>query len=51
VGIVVGAGSLGGFLVPWAAGALGDRFGTPAALALLALLALAIAAAPRATAR
>jgi fucose permease len=51
VGIVVGAGSLGGFLVPWAAGALGDRFGTPAVLALLAVLALAIAAAPRATAR
>ncbi len=48
VGIVVGAGSLGGFVVPWAAGALGDRFGTPAALGLLAALSLAIAATPRA---
>ena len=47
VGIVVGAGSLGGFVVPWGAGALGDRFGTPATLGLLAVLALVIAAAPR----
>jgi fucose permease len=47
VGVVVAAGSLGGFLVPWAAGALGDRFGTGASLALLAALALAIALAAR----
>jgi hypothetical protein len=43
----VGAGSLGGFLVPWAVGALGDRLGTPAVLAALAGLALVIALAPR----
>lgn len=47
IGIVVGAGSLGGFVVPSAAGALGDRYGTPAVLALLAGLALTIALAPR----
>jgi fucose permease len=47
VGLVVGAGSFGGFVVPWAAGALGDRFGTNAALAGLAALALGIALAAR----
>jgi len=48
VGIVVAAGSLGGFAVPWAAGALGDRFGTAASLGMLAALALGIAVAARA---
>lgn len=48
VGVVVAAGSLGGFAVPWAAGALGDRFGTGASLGLLAALALGIALAARA---
>lgn len=48
VGIVVGAGSLGGFSVPWLAGALGDRLGPAAAVGSLAALALAIAVAARA---
>ncbi len=47
VGLVVGAGSFGGFAVPWAVGALGDRFGTHAALGALAALALTIALAAR----
>ena len=47
VGLVVAAGSFGGFAVPWAAGALGDRFGTPASLGALGALALAIALAAR----
>ena len=47
VGIVVAAGAFGGFAVPWAAGALGDRFGTGASLGLLAALALGIALAAR----
>jgi len=45
VGLVVGAGSLGGFCVPWLAGALGDRLGPAAAVGSLAGLSLAIAAA------
>jgi len=41
VGVVVGAGALGGFVVPWLAGALGDLAGTgPALLALAGLLLL-----------
>ena len=48
VGLVVGAGSVGGFVVPWAAGALGDRLGAPALLAALALLGAGIALAARA---
>jgi fucose permease len=47
VGLVVGAGGLGGFAVPWLAGALGDRLGAPAAVASLAALALAVALAAR----
>ena len=47
VGLVVGAGSLGGFVVPWAVGAFGDRFGANAALGALAALGLALALAPR----
>ncbi len=45
VGLVVGAGSLGGFCVPWWAGAFGDRLGPSAAVGSLAALALLIAAA------
>ena len=45
VGLVVGAGALGGFCVPWLAGALGDRLGPSAAVGSLAALALLIAAA------
>jgi fucose permease len=41
VGVVVGAGALGGFVVPWLAGALGDRAGlVPALLALAGLVLL-----------
>jgi len=47
VGIVVAAGAFGGFAVPWAAGAVGDRFGTGASLGLLAALAVGIALAAR----
>jgi fucose permease len=43
VGLVVGAGSLGGFALPWLAGALGDRFGARAAVGALALAAVAVA--------
>jgi fucose permease len=43
VGLVVGAGSLGGFALPWLAGALGDRVGAQAAVGVLALAAAAIA--------
>ncbi len=48
VGLAVGAGSLGGFCVPWLAGALGDRLGPGAAVGSLAALALVIALAARA---
>jgi fucose permease len=48
VGLVVGAGSLGGFAVPWLAGEIGDRLGPAAAVAALAALALGIAGAARA---
>ncbi len=48
VGLVVGAGSLGGFAVPWLAGALGDRLGAAGAVGSLAALSLGIAAAARA---
>ena len=48
VGLVVGAGALGGFAVPWLAGTLGDALGAPAAVGALALPAAAIVlAAPR----
>jgi fucose permease len=43
VGLVVGAGSLGGFALPWLAGALGDRIGARGAVAALALAAAAVA--------
>ena len=48
VGLVVGAGSLGGLAVPWLAGEIGDRLGAAAAVGALAALALLIAAAARA---
>ena len=47
VGLVVGAGALGGFVVPWLAGEVGDRLGPPAAVGGLAVLALTIVAAAR----
>jgi nitrate/nitrite transporter NarK len=47
VGIVVGMGSVGGFVVPFSVGELGDRFGAPALLAALALLGGGIALAAR----
>jgi fucose permease len=47
VGLVVGAGSLGGFALPWLAGALGDRIGARGAVGALALAAAAVALAPR----
>jgi fucose permease len=48
VGLVVGAGALGGFAVPWLAGEVGDRLGPEAAVGSLAALALVIALAVRA---
>jgi fucose permease len=48
VGLVVGAGALGGFAVPWLAGEIGDRLGPAAAVGSLAALALSIALAARA---
>jgi fucose permease len=48
VGLVVGAGALGGFAVPWLAGGVGDRLGPEAAVGSLAALALVIALAVRA---
>jgi fucose permease len=47
VGLVVGAGALGGFAVPWAAGEIGDRLGPAASVGSLAALAFAIALAAR----
>jgi len=44
-GLVAGAAALGGFCVPWLAGALGDAAGIRAALASLAGLSLGISAA------
>ncbi len=51
IGLVAGAGALGGFALPWLHGALGDRAGVTAALASLALWSLVIAAAARAARR
>jgi len=48
VGLVVGMGSVGGFVVPFSVGALGDRFGAPVLLAALAGLGGSIALAARA---
>ncbi len=42
-GLVAGAGSLGGFVVPWLTGALGDAAGVSAAIGSLALWSLLIA--------
>jgi fucose permease len=47
VGLVVGVGSLGGFALPWLAGALGDRVGARGAVGALALGAAAVAFAAR----
>jgi len=47
-GLVVGAGSLGGLVVPWLAGGIGDRLGPVAAVGSLAALALVVVAAARA---
>jgi fucose permease len=44
-GLVAGAAALGGFCVPWLAGALGDATGIAAALASLAAVSLGISAA------
>ncbi len=41
-GLTAGAGALGGFVVPWLHGAIGDRFGVSAAVASLALWSLAV---------
>jgi fucose permease len=46
VGLVVGAGSLGGFAVPWAAGMVGDIYGPASAVASLAVLAGGVAMFP-----
>jgi nitrate/nitrite transporter NarK len=43
VGLVAGAGALGGFAVPWLHGALGDRLGLAAALLWLAPWCAAVA--------
>jgi fucose permease len=47
VGLVVGAGSLGGFVLPWLTGVLGDRFGARGAVGALALAAVTVALAAR----
>lgn len=44
-GTVAGAGALGGFVVPWLTGALGDALGAGLAIASLALWSLLISAA------
>jgi MFS family permease len=44
-GLVAGAAALGGFVLPWVHGALGDRGGAHAALASLAVWALVVAGA------
>jgi len=41
-GFTAGAGALGGFVVPWLHGALGDRFGVNTAVASLALWSLVV---------
>ena len=41
-GLTAGAGALGGFVVPWLHGAIGDRFGVSTAVASLALWSLAV---------
>jgi fucose permease len=43
-GLAAGAGSVGGFVVPWVTGAIGDRWGIVAAFASLAAWSLLIAA-------
>jgi len=49
VGLVVGAGALGGFALPWWAGEVGDRLGAEAAVGSLAVFAVVAALAePRA---
>jgi len=50
-GIVAGAGALGGFVVPWLTGALGDGFGAGPALASLTLWSLLISGAAAAAGR
>lgn len=49
-GLVAAAGAVGGFVVPWISGRVGDRDGVGAALATLALWCLVIAAAAGAVA-
>jgi len=51
VGIVAGAGAVGGFCIPWLAGTLGDALGVRAGLASLVLWSLALAALAFAAAR
>lgn len=43
IGITVGAGSFGGFVIPWAMGASADAFGVRSAVAALALACLLVA--------
>ncbi|HKU40066.1 MAG TPA: MFS transporter [Polyangiales bacterium] len=45
VGLVAAAGAMGGFVVPWLTGALGDAFGVQHAMALLSAHGLALSAA------
>ena len=51
VGLVAGAGALGGFAIPWLHGAIGDRVGVAPAPASLALWSVVIAATARAVRR
>jgi len=51
VGVVAGAGAVGGFCVPWLTGLLGDALGVRAGLASLVLWSLALAALAAAAAR
>ncbi len=51
IGLVAGAGALGGFAIPWLHGAIGDRAGVAVALASLAFWSLVMAAAARAARR
>jgi DHA1 family inner membrane transport protein len=50
-GLAAGAGAIGGFVVPWATGAIGDQWGIAVAVASLALWSIAIAAGGIAAAR
>jgi MFS family permease len=51
LGLVASAGAVGGFAIPWVAGAVGDRFGVQAAVTLLGLHGFVVAATAVALAR